>query len=290
MALSNLTVRILSAAFMLVVGLSALTWHPISRWALLTAILSLGAWEFARMVDSHFAAPKRPAMAPFAGVWVALLAATTFPADAWALSPEGALLLPGDPGLWLWAWIAVGGMLYTLAAFRWQPIESLAPWLFMSLFGLLYMGPWALCIHQLFLPHAGWSGIAPLLTAYVGIALADTGAYATGRLFGKRKLCPQISAKKTVEGAIGGTVIGALACAGLAMWLLSWEIGHALVLGLVVSLSAMVGDLFISVLKRYTGTKDASQIIPGHGGMLDRFDSLVFTGPLAALMLHLLGH
>lgn len=285
MALSNLTVRILSAIGMLAFGLSALTFHAVSRWALLTAILSIGAWEFARMLDIHFPEPKRPSVAPFAGLWVALLGLTHFPAYALGLAP----LLPGDGMTWTWAWAALGGLLYTLAAFRWQPIESLAPWLFMSLFGLLYLGPWGICIHQLFRTHAGWSGIAPLLTVFAGIACADTGAYATGRLFGKHKLCPQISAKKTIEGAMGGTVIGSLATLGLAIWLLDWTWLPALLLGLAVSLTSMVGDLFISVLKRYTGTKDASQIIPGHGGMLDRFDSLVFTGPIGALMLRVLG-
>ncbi len=274
--MNNLTVRIISAVIMLVGGSIALTFSTTSRWALFTAGIGLGAWEFARMLDVKFATPK---MAPFAGLWVA-----TFGLLHW---PGG--LLPGQAELWLWGWVITGGMIYTLAGFRWVDIERLAPWLFMSLFGLLYLGPWTFHIFALFRPEAGWSGIYPLIVAYVGIALADIGAYATGRAFGRRKLCPQISAKKTIEGAVGGTCIGALATAFMAVWLLHWTLPKGLLLGLMVALSAVVGDLFISILKRYTGTKDASQLIPGHGGILDRFDSLFFTGPIAAFGIQILG-
>jgi phosphatidate cytidylyltransferase len=258
--MSNLTLRILSAAVMLAVGLSALTWHPISRWALVTVILSLGTWEFARMLDKHFTA--RP-VALFASFWVACLGLVAYPHR-----DSGHALLAGDPGLWIWGWVIVGGLAYTLAAFRWLPIDRLAPWLFMSLFGMLFLGPWALQIHHLFLPQAGFQGISPMLMAFIGIACSDTGAYATGRLFGKRKLCPQISAKKTVEGAIGGTVIGTVACGCFGLWQLPYGPLAVFSLALGISLTSMVGDLFISVLKRFTGTKDASQLIPGHGGIL----------------------
>jgi phosphatidate cytidylyltransferase len=287
--MSNLTLRILSACIMLAVGLTALTAHEVSRWALVTAILALGAWELARMLDIRFATPP---LALFAGAWVALFCVLQFPVSASLSSSEIAPLASqlNSETVYLatWAWVIVGGMVYTLAGFRWVGIESLAPWLFMNLFGLMYLGPWGSGLFALLKQPLGWSGIYPVMVAYTGIALTDIGAYATGRAFGKHKLCPQISSKKTVEGAIGGTCIGASASAALAVFLLHWGLPKALILGLMIALSSVVGDLFISVLKRYTGIKDASHLIPGHGGILDRFDSLIFTGPIAAFGMRLL--
>jgi len=278
--MSNLTVRILSAVLMLAVGLTALTVSAPSRWALITAVLALGAWEFGRMLDVKFAAPR---LAPFAGVWVACLALLHWPGSN--------AFLPAWRGseTWVWGWAIIALLVYTLAGFYRVGIETLAPWLFMNLFGLAYLGLWGSGLFHLVNGEPGWRGIFPLLVAYAGIALTDIGAYASGRAFGKRKLCPQISAKKTVEGAVGGACIGTLTAAVLAVALLSWTWVPALLLGLGIALSAIVGDLFISILKRYTGAKDSSRIIPGHGGVLDRFDSVLFTGPIAAFGMHALG-
>ncbi|EHQ91375.1 phosphatidate cytidylyltransferase [Desulfosporosinus youngiae] len=108
----------------------------------------------------------------------------------------------------------------------------------------------------------------------------DTGAYLIGRQFGRHLLAPQVSPKKTVEGSLGGlafSIIVAIACwrlIGGASWL------TYVVLGVVIGISAQIGDLFESALKRSAGVKDSGTIIPGHGGILDRFDSLIFALPL----------
>jgi phosphatidate cytidylyltransferase len=106
----------------------------------------------------------------------------------------------------------------------------------------------------------------------------DTGAYFTGKNFGKRKLWPSISPNKTIEGSIGGIILG-LVVSGFFGYLFPqiWTISYAIGLGLLISVLGQLGDLVESAIKRSTGTKDSGKIMPGHGGVLDRFDSLIFT-------------
>ncbi|MGE3856703.1 MAG: phosphatidate cytidylyltransferase [Dehalococcoidia bacterium] len=108
----------------------------------------------------------------------------------------------------------------------------------------------------------------------------DTGAYAVGRLFGRHRLAPAISPNKTVEGAIGGLAAGALAAIGVPLLLdVSTRMPGPLLLAGVVPLAAMAGDLVESALKRRLGVKDMSGLLPGHGGLMDRLDSLLLAGP-----------
>ncbi|MCH4888757.1 phosphatidate cytidylyltransferase [Acidaminobacter sp. JC074] len=108
---------------------------------------------------------------------------------------------------------------------------------------------------------------------------ADTGAYFTGRFFGKRKLAPTISPKKTVEGAVGGVITAALLCALLSVYFEPSLIYHSIAIGVVGSLISIVGDLTASKIKREMGIKDFGHIMPGHGGVLDRFDSVILVTP-----------
>ncbi|HBW39078.1 phosphatidate cytidylyltransferase [Desulfosporosinus sp. BICA1-9] len=108
----------------------------------------------------------------------------------------------------------------------------------------------------------------------------DTGAYLIGRQFGRHRLAPHVSPKKTVEGSVGGLLfsigiaLGFWRFVGGAHWM------TYIILGLVIGTSAQIGDLFESALKRSAGVKDSGSLIPGHGGILDRFDSLIFAIPL----------
>ncbi|MFZ6181549.1 phosphatidate cytidylyltransferase [Nannocystis pusilla] len=112
--------------------------------------------------------------------------------------------------------------------------------------------------------------------------LSDTGAYAFGRLWGKHKLYPAVSPGKTWEGSLGGLVGANVATLGFgsAFLLPELAVGHAIVLGILGSLAGQVGDLFESMLKRSHGVKDSGNLLPGHGGMLDRVDALLFVGPV----------
>ena len=108
----------------------------------------------------------------------------------------------------------------------------------------------------------------------------DVMAYFTGFLLGKHKLCPKISPKKTVEGSVGG-IIGSILLSGIFGYFFMPEIlVHCLVIGLLGGIVSQFGDLTASIFKRKMGIKDYGNLIPGHGGILDRFDSVLFTGPM----------
>lgn len=106
----------------------------------------------------------------------------------------------------------------------------------------------------------------------------DTFAYFSGYLFGKHKLIPKVSPKKTVEGSIGG-ILGSIACCAVFGYIFKLQIIPLVIIGLIGSVVAQFGDLFASSIKRYVGIKDYGKLIPGHGGILDRFDSVILVAP-----------
>lgn len=116
----------------------------------------------------------------------------------------------------------------------------------------------------------------------------DTMAYFSGFLFGKHKLCPSISPKKTIEGAIGGTIWSVIFCGIFAYFFAPEYLIHLLALGFIGSIFAQFGDLTASIFKRKMGIKDYGNLIPGHGGMLDRFDSVMFTAPIVYYYINLI--
>lgn len=108
----------------------------------------------------------------------------------------------------------------------------------------------------------------------------DTFAYFSGYFFGRKKLIPDVSPKKTIEGSIGG-IIGSVVVSLIFSYILIPEfIFHSIILGFIGSILSQIGDLIASKIKRYAGIKDFGNIIPGHGGILDRFDSIILTAPL----------
>lgn len=167
----------------------------------------------------------------------------------------------------------VGGMLFPLL--RSDDLPRAVSRLGLLILGVLYVG--------FFMPHVvllrhhepeGWRWV--LFTVFVAMG-SDSGGYFAGRFLGRHKLAPAISPSKTVEGAVGA-VLGAM----LIAWLASLTffdrrpLGEALVLAVAISVLAQFGDLCESALKRAFGAKDSGWIIPGHGGILDRLDSLLF--------------
>ncbi|WP_026065193.1 phosphatidate cytidylyltransferase [Amphibacillus jilinensis] len=124
------------------------------------------------------------------------------------------------------------------------------------------------------------SGLHYIFYAIVVILATDTGAYFSGRLFGKQKLWPEISPNKTIEGAIGGTIIAM--CSGVIFHIIvpvHDSIWVVVIVSLFASLMGQIGDLVESAFKRYYNVKDSGRILPGHGGILDRFDSWLFVFP-----------
>jgi len=114
-----------------------------------------------------------------------------------------------------------------------------------------------------------------MLGAFIGVWVSDIAAYFAGRSLGKHKLCPPISPGKTVEGSLAGLLLGVPAAAAVWIGLAHVGIGTAMLLGLVLVITGMLGDLAESTVKRVTGVKDSGHLLPGHGGLLDRIDALV---------------
>jgi phosphatidate cytidylyltransferase len=120
----------------------------------------------------------------------------------------------------------------------------------------------------------------------VTVMVSDTAQYYTGRAFGRRLLAPAISPKKTIAGAVGGFVFGGLLLAALGRWWLpAAPAPLRIALGVTVVALGIAGDLFESMLKRSAGVKDSSALIPGHGGVLDRIDALLFAAPVYYIVL-----
>jgi phosphatidate cytidylyltransferase len=129
-------------------------------------------------------------------------------------------------------------------------------------------------------------GPGALFLLMLTIVVSDTGQYYSGRAFGRRPLAARISPKKTIEGAAGGFLCGGLLLAIVgAWWLPAVPVGMRAGLGVTVVALGIAGDLFESMLKRSAGVKDSSALIPGHGGVLDRIDALLFAAPIYYVVL-----
>lgn len=127
---------------------------------------------------------------------------------------------------------------------------------------------------QMAMPHLGM-GITYLY--FSAIFATDVGAYLVGKTFGRTSLIGPLSPKKTVEGSLGGALLAVLVAGGIG-WIFHLNLAHSMVLGFVISFVAQISDLTESMIKRDAGKKDSGDIIPGHGGMLDRVDSFLLSG------------
>lgn len=133
------------------------------------------------------------------------------------------------------------------------------------------------------------NGIMLVMMMFVAVWMCDSVAYFAGRAFGKHKIAPLISPKKSWEGGITGLLGAAGAFAGLGAWLLPQiPLVHTILLGTLIGVAGQVGDFAESWLKRDAGVKDSSAIIPGHGGILDRFDSILFVAPVVFIYIGIL--
>jgi phosphatidate cytidylyltransferase len=245
-------VRLISGAVMAAVALSAIVWLPQQAFRIAVAALAAGAAaEFAPL------AGRRTGLGRGLVVAVAALA-------AWVLSAQPF----NTPAVSLVA-MAVAAA-FVLGQHRAIPF-SLA-----ALFALLYIGvPFALIANLRGI--WGWRATALLVATVV---VSDSLQYYTGRTCGRRPLAPTVSPKKTIEGAVGGVVGTMVFLAWVAPHVLPGaSVATAALFGVAISLFGIVGDLFESQLKRLAGLKDSSHLIPGHGGVLDRVDALLFATP-----------
>ncbi|MEJ0024351.1 MAG: phosphatidate cytidylyltransferase [Alphaproteobacteria bacterium] len=248
--------RLLSALSLipLAVGAAA-AGGPWLAAATASAVVAL-AWEWASMSEPE---------APMPAFWLTMAGAL------------GAVML-ASLGLALWGlvWAGLMGLISAVRRFGAKRLGGALE----ALGGVLYLA--APCVAFLWIRAYPAIGLFAALSLFAIIWAADGAAYFAGRLVGGPKLLPSLSANKTVAGLVGGLAAGALA--GLAYGGLIGAHGLAwLFVGLGVAGIGMAGDLFESMLKRRFGVKDASQLIPGHGGVLDRIDGLMAASLLVAL-------
>lgn len=189
------------------------------------------------------------------------------------------LLAPGLSGL---VPLVVTG-LFAVFLFTRGPVEERGRRLGLALLGVLYLG--YLFPHLAVLYRSGYPWVLWLL---VTVFSTDTAGYFAGVALGRRKLYPSVSPGKTVEGSVGATLAGLAAGWLSGWWLLALPWAQVAALSLTVVLMAQVGDLFESLIKRGFAAKDSGGILPGHGGLMDRLDSLIFPGVLTTCWVQLL--
>jgi phosphatidate cytidylyltransferase len=250
-------VRLASGLLLAAAALAAILFLPIVALRVLAcAVAAIAAHEYLRMAGSSRAVIG----AVVAACWLASL--------------------DGDPFLAGIVWVMLLLVAFQVLAGA-EPLGRAAA----GAFGCLYIGlPLGLLVAVQ--ARAGWQGTVLLLAA---IIVSDTCQYYAGRTFGRRPLAPGISPKKTMEGALGGLLAGIafVTIAGAWVFPRAGMVGLA-GLGATVVVLGIAGDLFESRLKRAAGMKDSSNLIPGHGGILDRIDALLFAAPAYYVYLRLL--
>lgn len=264
MAMSNLTQRVLSAAVLVPALVASLFWDP-TRWSILafaTVAAAFALDEFIRMALPPIERAKRLRWIAGLGGAGVMVTVGTFGA-AKALPPA----------------LTAAALVYAaFVLFDKKGLPEAGRSMAVGFCGLLYV-PALACVWA---PLKGDFGAAWLFMTLATAFGSDTMAYFAGRAFGKHKLYEAVSPNKTVQGALGGLLGGVLAVVGLgSLWLIpEIPVAHGVALGIVGSALGQIGDLVESMIKRTFGVKDSGNVIPGHGGLLDRTDALLFVAPL----------
>jgi len=257
--------RVLSSIVLIPI-LYVIVWKlpPVYFTGLVAVAAGIGQYEFYRMAKSR---GIRPLTALGIALGVLILTAIDF------YQP---LFRGGNGGAFLVAFCLL--LITVVRLFSARPAEGAIEDISATLLGIFYVA--MLFGFQVAL-RAGDHGRQWLIFMYLVIWASDTGAYYIGTSLGKHKLYPKISPKKSVEGLIGGMFAAAGAALLCRAWFLPavgvWE---AAVLGLVLAVAGTLGDFVESLFKRSVGVKDSGNLIPGHGGMLDRMDSMLFAAPV----------
>jgi phosphatidate cytidylyltransferase len=274
---SELTRRIIFAVIAAPASIAIVYFGDWALAIMLSVLAALAAWELYRFARETGTLPLEPAGISLAALLPIAVHAQRLGLYTLSLTVLVALaLLVFASAIWLRGTTG-------------RPLSSVA----VTAFGVLYAGCfsyiYALRYHD-YVVGAG-AGTALVLLPVLLTWATDIGAYAFGRTFGRKKLMPSVSPGKTVEGAVGGLGLAIAICLLYVRFVLmpyahlALTIQGAVLFAILVSVAAQTGDLAESLLKREAGVKDSSRIIPGHGGILDRFDSLLFVLPIAFLLL-----
>ena len=265
--------RVLSGAVLVAVAV-AVVWfaHPLIFLAVAEALLVLAFVEYAKLA----AAVGTPI--PFAAACAATMATSVSVGATHWIDDRLVGTGVGLDAILISGFVALAAS--TLVA--WKGERDALGRASAAVFPMLYLG---LPIGSMVAIRAD-PGREALFLLMLTVMASDTAQYYTGRALGRRLLAPAISPKKTVEGAIGGFVFGALLLAVAGVWWLpGFPIGFRALLGVAIVALGIAGDLFESMLKRSAGVKDSSALIPGHGGVLDRIDALLFAAPVYYIVL-----
>lgn len=288
MALGNLASRVLVALVAVPLVLAVLYWAPGSEatFLLVLAATALAMREFFGMTIGE---PRDRAASLVIGVAAVGVLYGVHPyslrmIDAWRTPDAQAALLVTGPLLAIFLAVIPTGLYYL---FRFGEISTVAARFAATVTGIVYVGFTmmflALCKRD-FGPHGADVIVMILLIAWVG----DTGAYFAGRFLGKSKLYEAVSPKKTWAGAIGGlagSLVGAAAIKLLRLDHLGWI--DVVLIAIPGAILGQLGDLAESLFKRAVGVKDSGSLLPGHGGMLDRVDAVLFIAPYVYLYIWL---
>ncbi len=255
--------RLLTAAFLIPAAWYLCKRAPLALFVAAALIFAgIAAWECVTIL-------KHRGSRPFTGISVAACVGLV---GAFAFQPSLATAV--------FVLTAAALISPALAMARRQTPEAMLDATMTTLFPVMFVGlPFAFVARLRVIP--GSDGPDLLLLAMLCVTLSDAGAYYAGSAFGAHRMAPLISPKKSWEGVAGGvlgSIVGALV--GHYWFFQRLPIGHALALGVVLCAAGIVGDLAESMLKRSAGVKDSSALLPGHGGVLDRTDSLLVAAPV----------
>lgn len=274
--------RLITALILIPLVIAALFWLPPVGFALTTIVICmLAAWEwgqFAGMASRQ----QRVWLAVLCGLLLALMQFTLPPYQHTVHLPQVATSLWASLVWWVVALLLV--LSYPASAAFWRHSRPLR-----LLFGVLTLVPffWGMvALRQYHYETDHFAGAWWLLFVLLLVWGADSGAYMFGKMFGKHKLAPKVSPGKTWEGFLGGLVSSALIAllfASLAP--LTVSTSTLVICAVIATLASVLGDLTESMFKREAGIKDSGNLIPGHGGILDRIDSLTAAVPVFACLL-----
>jgi phosphatidate cytidylyltransferase len=276
--MSELAKRVIVALISAPIAVAAAWVGDAALATLLSVVAGIAAWELCRMARATGIAPLDDLTIGFSA--------------SMPLLAHGSRLGVLNPNA---AWFAVAMLVITTATvFRRSIAERPLVAVAASLFIALYTGGTLSFAYNVRYDNYAISRASQCLVVLLPVLLtwsSDTGAYFVGRIAGRTKLMPSVSPAKTVEGAIGGVALSVVICWLYVHYLLvpHGQLGLSplgiVLFAVAIAIAAQLGDLFESLLKREAGVKDSSGLLPGHGGFLDRVDSLLFVLPVAALLL-----
>ncbi|WJY14124.1 phosphatidate cytidylyltransferase [Pectobacteriaceae bacterium CE90] len=277
--------RLITALILIPAVIAALFLLPLVGFALVTlAVCMLAAWEWGQFAG-FVSYTHRVWLAIFCGLLLALMLFTLPPYHHPVSILQVRMSLWSSLVWWSLALLLV--LFYPASASLWRSSRILR-----LLFGVLTIVPffWGmLALRQYNYESNPYAGAWWLLYVMLLVWGADSGAYMFGRLFGQRKLAPKVSPGKTWEGLVGGLVTSALISLLFSHYVpLATSMTTLLVCSIVAALASVLGDLTESMFKREAGLKDSSHLIPGHGGVLDRIDSLTAAVPVFSCLMLLI--